>query len=109
LPGSGVVIGAHRFWGGPNKWPLTPDSGITAQYFPGQEGDATPLGPGESREAVLVASRDPNFWPTLDQHTGPVLWRVQLRRGLEAINGKDISMTAVIGVEFEPREIDEKN
>ena len=39
---------------------------------------------------------------------GLLLWRVQLRRGFVKHNDKDVSTTAVIGVEFKTAQIDGK-
>jgi len=108
-PATGLVFGAKRFWGGPTKWPFAnpgSTSDVTGEYVEGQENDSKPLAPGENRDVLIVADKaDPQMMKTFKSFSGPILWRVQLRRGLENIDGKDVPLTAIVGVEFEPRDV----
>ena len=36
---------------------------------------------------------------------GPFLWRVQVRRGLVKLGDKEVSATAVVGVEFNKQDV----
>lgn len=40
------------------------------------------------------------------QSARPLVWRVHFRRGLVAVGGRDVSATAVIGVEFSPSAVE---
>jgi hypothetical protein len=59
------------------------------------------LEPGEELVATLTTdARDAAKVQALDRFQGPLLWRVQVRRGFVQVRGRDISTTAVIGVDF---------
>jgi hypothetical protein len=38
----------------------------------------------------------------------PLVWRVQVRRGLVNVRGSQVSATAVIGVEFSAKDIEKE-
>jgi hypothetical protein len=101
------------------KWP--PDPGTEKEYIEGQEADEQSLKPGEERDTwVHVASPKARTAGVQDwlsaigdaskQGDLPLVWHVQLRRGLvkmknDAGQDVDVSATTVIGVEFKPRDI----
>lgn len=110
----------HRtFYYGTFRWP--PDTGITEEFFDGQEIDREALKPGEERDTwVTVApagvrtAGSQNLLRTLDDQKPEqaLLWRVQLRRGIMKMKGDsgqemDVSTTCVIGVEFKKDQIKE--
>jgi len=93
-----VVPGvAEQFTQGLAEWPFT--SG--RQYEKEQENDSKPLAPGETREyCIYTATSDAKVVNAVQKAKEPVLWRVQLRRGVTEYNGKSVPVTALIGVEF---------
>jgi DNA-directed RNA polymerase subunit RPC12/RpoP len=64
------------------------------------------LGPGEDMTATLTtAPLDADQRKALRASHGPLLWRVQVRRGFVQVRERDISATAVVGVEFQGRDV----
>jgi hypothetical protein len=65
------------------------------------------IGPGE--EAVVHLTTDVKYRnsevPKFLKAAEKLVWRVQVRRGFVAVDGKQISATTVIGVEFAARDI----
>lgn len=65
------------------------------------------IGPGEEAVIHLISEVDyrkrevGNFVKAKE----PLVWRLQVRRGLVHVDGKDVSATTVIGVEFTSRDI----
>ena len=113
-----TALQIHRtFYYGTFRWP--PDTGVTEEFFEGQETDREPLKPGAERETWITAapagvrtSGSLNLLRTLDDQKPEqaMLWRVQLRRGLmkmksDASQDIDVSTTCVIGVEFKKDQI----
>jgi hypothetical protein len=103
------------------KWPSDPDT--EKEFIVGHEADELPLGPGEQRDTWVVAASDGVRTAGSVGAIGalkrfredgpadlPLLWRVQLRRGLvrwKDESGKDVevSATTVVGVEFQLNQI----
>jgi hypothetical protein len=97
-------------WGGPFKLKqLTgKDDSIERQYVEGQEKDHIPLKPGEERETTICSPTNQAYAAavaSVSRYSGPLLWRVHLRRGLLNFNGRNVSTTAVIGVKFKAGDI----
>ncbi len=71
----------------------------------GPKGDGA-LSPGQEM-IILVNTRNDldSLRKVKELAPGRMLWRVQVRRGLMAIRGKDVSVTTVIGVEFDKEQI----
>ena len=108
-PYSGIVIGKDFFLGGPLLWP---DSDYTHQYIEGQENDGKLLGPKEERNTVVASDMAVLPIRTAVEAAGgtPIIWRVDLRRGLEKYkdaegNEKEYSARSVIGVVLSPGEM----
>jgi hypothetical protein len=65
------------------------------------------IGPGEEAVVHITSNEDyrkrevPNFVKAPER----LVWRVQVRRGLIRVDGKDVPATTVIGVEFTARDI----
>jgi DNA-directed RNA polymerase subunit RPC12/RpoP len=60
------------------------------------------LDPGEEMVATLLTSpRDEGLVRKLTDFRGPLVWRLEVRRGLALVGGKTVSATAVVGVEFD--------
>ena len=95
-----LVVKDKHFYGGPVLWPFL--GGMKRIFEEKQTDDAKPLAPGESREYVVCSDTDPQILKAVNASKEAVLWRVQVRRGLIEFKGKDVPVTAIIGVEFKP-------
>jgi hypothetical protein len=104
-------MGGTRFFGGPIKYMPRGHQGQfrgddPREYVKGQEHDNQALKPGEERTSIICT--DPNnreILKTLKSYQGPLVWRVQLRRGLVQIGEREVSATAVVGVVFDKKDI----
>ncbi len=103
--GTQIVVGKQNFYGGHIGWPFT--ANLKRVYEEMQEADATPLKPGETRDYVVCSDTDSRLRKAVRDSADPILWRVQVRRGLIDFKGKEVPVTAIIGVEF--RAADVKN
>jgi hypothetical protein len=63
------------------------------------------LRPQEELTTLICTDPDDHVARLLASARGPLLWRVQVRRGLVPVRDREVSSTAVIGVEFEPDQI----
>jgi hypothetical protein len=95
-----LEIGGRKFYGGPFAW------------RPGQrrresiEGQRhQPLQPGEAVDTLICTDSDDRVAQVLAASRGPLLWRVQLRRGLVAVRNREVSATAVVGVAFTAEDV----
>jgi hypothetical protein len=70
----------------------------------GQDQD-TELKPGEEMTTFLCTDPEDHVPAALKKAKGPFLWRVQVRRGLVKVGSKEISATAVVGVEFNKQDV----
>ncbi len=105
-----LEVGSKKFFGGAIKWEPTlhknGSTGSLREYIRGQEFDNQPLQPGAQRDTVICTDPDnPDVLKTLAKSQGPLLWRVRLRRGLERYQGREVCVSAVVGVEFATRDI----
>lgn len=103
-PAMRLVIGKQTLYGGAIPWPF--GERLKREYEEAQATDYDPLKPGESREYVVFTNEDSTIASTVRKMTEPLLWRVQVRRGLIEFKGKDIPVTAIIGVEFQSSDIE---
>jgi hypothetical protein len=78
---------------------------LRSEYVEGQEEDRKILKPGETSKTVIVTEPKDQVPTMLNGHKGKLTWRVQLRRGLIKIDDKDVSATAVVGVEFDKEQV----
>lgn len=116
-PYTALEVGRLRFYGGAEEWwsrtakpSLWREKREDARYYVrGQEHDKE-LNPGE--KMTMIVCTDPenaDVLDTLDRYEGPLLWRVQLRRGVVKVRDRGLaSATAVIGVEFDKSAIKQK-
>jgi hypothetical protein len=94
-----LEVGGKRLYGLGAEWEQTPARRDDGRF------DGT-LQPGEAMTAVFwTRTDDKAVARAVDGARGPLLWRVQLRRGLVAVGGTEVSATAVIGVAFNARDI----
>ncbi len=91
------------FPGGAVVWPFR--ERIVRQYEVQQKNDFVPLEPGERRKYVVFSDADPQIIQSVKRSTQPLQWRVQVRRGLIEFRGREIPVTAVIGVDFSANEV----
>jgi hypothetical protein len=94
-----VEAGPVRYYGGPARWRAKEPEVIEGTNY-----DKS-LEPGESDEYVVCTNCYEPETQKLGKYSGPLLWRVQMRRGLVRYRDKDLSATAVIGVEFTDKDI----
>jgi hypothetical protein len=97
-PATRIVVGRQSFAGGPINWPFKKP--LTREYEKEQEDEARPLGPGETRDYFVCSPADARVLDAVRQAKDSALWRVQVRRGLIEFDGKDVPVTAIVGVEF---------
>jgi hypothetical protein len=95
-----LELGAKRLYGLGADWDKVP---------PRKEGEKFDgsLQPGEEMSVVFHTRQDDKaeVAKAAGMAQGTLLWRVQLRRGLVAVGSKEVSATAVFGIEFAPRAI----
>lgn len=108
-----VQFGTERpeksFFGGPANWlPLalagSKNSRATRETVEGENLDKI-LEPGDEMTAFLCTDGDDPKTQAIFNHQGPMLWRVQVRRGLVPVGAKEIPASAVVGVEFNASDI----
>ncbi len=100
MPYTFLEMGDRRFYGGPIRW--TPDNPT------GRRADVTldganldrELRPGESMQTFVCTHPELKAADHVAKHAGKMLWRVQVRRGLVRVKDREVSATAVVGVEF---------
>ena len=103
--GTGLTVGKRTLWGGAIGWPFS--GNVIRVYESAQEADNTPLKPGESREFVVFSNYDASLVKSVKDARDALLWRVQVRRGRIDFDGKDVPVTAIIGVEFKAADVKE--
>jgi len=103
--GTGLAVGKTTYWGGAIVWPF--DARVSRKYEAAQEAEATPLKPGESREYVVFTDANSRVVKAVRETKEPLLWRVHVRRGRINFDGKEIPVTAIIGVEFKASDVKE--
>jgi hypothetical protein len=92
-----LEMGRQRFFGGPLYWrpgtnPATRDS-IAGQVY-------RVLRPDEESTTVLCTDPEDHVGQFLADYHGPLVWRIQVRRGFVRVRDREISATAVVGVRF---------
>jgi hypothetical protein len=109
-----LEAGPERFYGGPAHWyPRTSRDAGKRQWVEGRKDfDPDGLAPGAEQEPfVCTDGNDPRALRVLfgeggaGPYRGPMLWRVQVRRGLYDYRGRRVPAAAVIGVAFDSRDI----
>jgi hypothetical protein len=100
-----LEMGTRRFYGGPIKWEeAVPGKGDPRQYIKEQHLD-TELKPGEAMDTIVCTDPADGVEKALKGYKGPLLWRIQLRRGHENYKGHLKSVTCVVGVEFSDTDV----
>jgi hypothetical protein len=103
MPYTYLAVGDHHFYGGPLSMQDVRDHQLSVA---GQDLDQE-LRPGEEFNTFICTDPDDPLKKTLDGHndSDPLLWRVQVRRGLVRVHERDVPATAVIGVQFSRKSI----
>jgi hypothetical protein len=100
-PLTAVVVGERqRFAGGPLVWPFGPS--VKRDYLESQAADDEALQPGKARDYVVASPDRAEVIDAVRTAAGPVTWEVHLRRGVTRLQWDDISVGALLGVEFDP-------
>ncbi|QJX00082.1 hypothetical protein FTUN_7706 [Frigoriglobus tundricola] len=92
--------------GGALTWP--PGAAVRKQYEQQQANDYTPLGPGETRDYVVFTdynSQAQKLIRAAEDSPDALQWRVQIRRAPVKFRGKEVPVTAVVGVDFRASEV----
>jgi hypothetical protein len=105
-------VHGHKYYGGPIDFLAIDWKQVKRKFIDGQDNDDKPLPPGEERRTVVCS--DPSDQAALMalsnlSSTDPITWRVQLRHGLTEFQGKEYSVTGVIGVQFTAADIKKRN
>jgi hypothetical protein len=98
-----LEMGKRRFYGGALDWSRK------EEFIRGQDVDKE-LKPGEAMTTFVCTNPDEHAVKALDDYEGPLVWHIQLRRGLVNWTTKDgverdDSATAVVGVEFSAADV----
>jgi hypothetical protein len=111
-----LVVGNQRFFGGPAKW--VPRKRRSREKedrewldAPGRKNLDDGLAPGATLETVVCTDgADPDVADAVRgyEKEKPLLYRVQVRRGLVAVGNKQVPATAVIGVAFTGKDVQEQ-
>jgi hypothetical protein len=114
-----LEAGSSRFFGGPAHWyPRGSRDAAKRQWVEGRkdfdpdglaagaEQDGLVCTDGGDPQAVLTLfGEDLEGRPRQGPYKGPLLWRVQVRRGLYEWKGRRLPATAVLGVAFDSKDV----
>jgi hypothetical protein len=109
-----LEAGKDHFYGGPAHWyPRGSRDAGRREWVEGRKDfDPDGLAPGAEQESfVCTDGSDPHALRVLfgagrrGPYKGPLLWRVQLRRGLYDYRGRRVPAAAVVGVAFDSRDV----
>jgi len=97
-----LEVGKQRLYGGPLPW----RPGMRADNRPALEGQTyEALPPGAQMETFVCTPPSDAMLAGIVNHQGPLLWRIQVRRGLVHVRESDVPATAVLGVAFQASDI----
>jgi hypothetical protein len=91
--------------GGAIDWPIQANGPVKKKYEREQARDWEALKPGETRPYVVFTAAELNVFTAVKLAKEPMLWRVEVRRAPVELRGKEVPVTAVIGVEFKQSDI----
>lgn len=100
-PPTALVVGKSTYAGGPISWPF--GKGVKRAYEAAQLDDDKPLAPGESRSYAVISR--PDAVRAVRGARDTIVWRVQVRRGLVEYRGREVPVTALVGVEFKASDV----
>lgn len=99
MPYTFLEMGNRRFYG-PIHWQGDRKPRERADCSIEGHNSDRELKPGDTMSTIVCTHPGQNAPSFLSSHQGKLLWRVQLRRGLVQLKNREVSATAVIGVEF---------
>ena len=102
-PAMRLAIGRHMLYGGAISWPF--GDRVKREYEEAQALDDQPLQPGETREYVVFTNEDAGLAQVVKKATEPLVWRIQIRRGVVEFRGKEVPVSAIIGIEFKASDV----
>lgn len=102
-PAMRLAIGRMMLYGGAISWPFA--ERVRREYEEAQARDDQPLNPGETRDYIVFTNEDASLAQVIQKAGEPLLWRVQIRRGVVEHGGKEVPVSAIVGIEFKPSEI----
>jgi hypothetical protein len=102
-PAMRLAIGRLMLYGGAISWPFA--ERVRREYEEAQRRDDQPLNPGETRDYVVFTNEDSSLSQAIRKAGEPLVWRVQIRRGVVEHHGKEVPVSAIVGIEFDPSEI----
>jgi hypothetical protein len=104
MPFTYLTVGKERFYGGPIR---AEERKERRETIGGQNLDRE-LQPGESLKTFVCTSPDDAVKQAVEQTTQPMLWRVQIRRGLvQTPHRGEVPACAVVGIEFTRNQVHE--
>jgi hypothetical protein len=98
-----LEIGDQRFYGGSIPWKKG-QSLEDRERIEGQEFRF--LRPSEELTTLVCSDPTDPLVDILESFHGPIVWRIQVRRGLAHVGDREIPATAVVGVRFTDRDIE---
>jgi hypothetical protein len=111
MPYTYLAVRGNNYFG-PCPWlpgsAVKPGDTLRDEYVEGQEEDGKTLQPGEELRTVFATNPGDEVPEQLRNYKGKMIWRVHLRRGFVRSDGKDVSATAVIGVEFDMSQVEKE-
>lgn len=105
MPYTILDMGSTRFPGGPLNWGSDGRGGMRADVYLEGQNASRELAPDNEMTTLVCTNPSQRAPEQAKNFNGRFLWRVQVRRGLVQARGRDVSATAVIGVEFTKAEI----
>lgn len=104
FPITRLVVDKKPYSGGHLEWPIDHNR-AKRKFEQRQADDAVPLRPGDKREYVVFTEARQDIVAAVARAKEPLQWRVQVRRAPVEIDGREIPVTAIIGVEFRPADV----
>ena len=98
-----MVNKQKMFAGGWIQWPL-PDK-VKKRMEVQQKNDYVPLRPNETREYVVFTEASKEVVKEVEGAKEPLQWRVEVRRGPVVLRGKEVPVTAIVGVDFKASDV----
>jgi hypothetical protein len=106
LPLTRIVVNKNTIYaGGAIQWPNS--ALIKKRMESQQKNDFIPLAPGESREYIVFSDAKAEIIRAVERSNDAMQWRVQVRRDPITYRGKEVPVTALIGVDFSARDVRE--
>ena len=100
-----IVVDKKTFFaGGFLDWPIDYNR-VKKRIEKQQANDAIPLKPNETRQYVVFTDARSEILSAVAKAKDALQWRVEVRRGPVEVDGKEIPVTAIIGVEFRSTDV----